>query len=82
MVVGYKARGDSFVAGKPKVWSSKSLLVVVGAPPYDVSPDGKRFAVVLYPDGTTEQAAKPITSVTVILNFFEEVRRRAPAASR
>jgi len=82
MVVGYKARGNSFVAGKPRVWSPKSLLVVVGASPYDLSPDGKRFAVVLYPDGTAEQAAKPITSVTVILNFFEELRRRAPAASK
>jgi serine/threonine-protein kinase len=82
MVVGYKASGDCFVAGKPKMWSPKSLLVVVGAPPYDLSPDGKRFAAVLYPDGTAEQAAKPITSVTVILNFFEELRRRAPAASR
>jgi hypothetical protein len=82
MVAGYKARGNSFVAGKPKVWSPKSLLVVVGTPPYDVSPDGKRFAVVLYPDGTAEQTAEPITSVTVILNFYEELRRRAPAASR
>jgi hypothetical protein len=76
-MVGYKARGDCFVAGKPKMWSAKSLLVVLGTPPYDLSPDGKRFAVVLYPDGTTKQAAKPITSVTVILNFFEELRRRA-----
>jgi serine/threonine-protein kinase len=82
MVVGYKARGDSFAVGKPELWSPKSLLVVVGAPPYDLSPDGKRFAVVLYPDGTAEQAAKPITSVTVILNFFEELQRRAPAASK
>jgi serine/threonine-protein kinase len=82
MVVGYKASGDCFVAGKPKMWSSKSLSVIVGAPPYDLSPDGKRFAVVLYPDGTAEQAAKPITSVTVLLNFFDELRRLVPAGGK
>ncbi|MGA8593413.1 MAG: hypothetical protein WB676_01605 [Bryobacteraceae bacterium] len=81
-MVGYTATGDSFVAGKPEVWSRKSLLVLVGARPYDLAPDDKRFAVVLYPDGTAEQEAKPVTSVTVILNFFDELRRRVPAASK
>jgi hypothetical protein len=37
-------------------------------------PDGKRFAV-FEPEG--EQ--KPETHVNVLLNFFDEVRRRAPA---
>ena len=81
MAVGYTASGDSFEAGKPQVWSPKPLLVVVGLHPYDLAPDGKRFAAVLYPDGTAEQEAKPTTSVTVILNFFDELQRRAPAAS-
>jgi Tol biopolymer transport system component len=78
MVADYTARGDSFVAGKPRVWSEKPLLDL-GSPPtftYDVAPDGKRFAVVLYPDGTAEET--PITHVTFLLNFFDELRRRVP----
>jgi hypothetical protein len=48
----------------------------------DLAPDGKSFAVVLYPDGTADQAAKPITSVTVLLNFFDELRRLVPAGGK
>jgi serine/threonine-protein kinase len=80
MVAGYTATGDSFVAGKPRVWSEKPLLDL-GSPPtftYDAAPDGKRFAVVLYPDGTADE--KPITHVTFLLNFFDELRRRVPVS--
>jgi len=54
-------------------------LLDLGSPPvltYDVAPDGKHFAVVLYADGTAEE--KPITHVTFLLNFFDELRRRVP----
>ena len=78
MSVGYRANGDSFEAHNPQVWSPKSLLVLLGLPQYDLAPDGKRFAVVLYPGGTAEQEAKPTTSVTVLLHFFDELRRRVP----
>jgi len=78
MVVAYTTRGDSFVAGKPGVWSEQRLLDLSSPPipTFDLAPDGKRFAVVLYKDGTTEQ--KPITHVTFLLNFFDELRRRMP----
>jgi serine/threonine-protein kinase len=74
MVAGYNARGDSFAPSKPRVWSYKSLAQ--DPVTYDLAPDGRRFAVVLYVDGTAEQ--KPITSVTVLLNFFDELKRRVP----
>jgi hypothetical protein len=45
---------------------------------YDAAPDGKRFAMVLYPDGTADE--KPITHVTLLLNFFDELRRRVPVS--
>jgi hypothetical protein len=51
----------------------------VGSPPYgtfDIAPDGKRAAVVLYTDGSAEE--KPVTSVAFLLNFFDELRRRVP----
>jgi serine/threonine protein kinase len=79
MVASYTVAGDAFVAGKPRPWSQQRLLDL-GSPPiptYDLAPDGKRFAVILYPDGTAER--KPITHITFLLNFLDELRRRAPA---
>jgi len=59
MVVGYAAKRDSFAVGKPQVWSPKSLLVLFGVPSYDLAPDGKRFAVVLYPGGQRSKSQSP-----------------------
>jgi WD40 repeat protein/predicted Ser/Thr protein kinase len=82
MVAGYTAIGDSLAVGKPQVWSPKSLVVVPVGHPYDLAPDGKRFAVLLYPGGTAEPGQKPIDSITVLLNFFDELRRRVPAGGK
>jgi Tol biopolymer transport system component len=77
MVTHYETTGDSFVWETPRPWSEKRLLSLSPPyPTYDVAPDGKRFAVVLYSDGTAEE--KPITHVTFLLNFFDELRRRVP----
>jgi serine/threonine-protein kinase len=82
MVVEYTVRGDSFVAGRPRVWSEQHMLDLISppVPSYDLAPDGKRFAVILYADGTAEE--KPITHVTFLLNFFDELRRRAPVEAK
>ena len=82
MVTGYIAKGDAFAAGKPQVWSPKSLAVVMVGHPHDLAPDGKRFAVLLYPGGTAEQQQKPIDNVTVLLNFFDELKRRVPTGGK
>jgi len=82
MVVAYTVRGGSFMPGKPRVWSDQRL-VALGSPPfpkYDLAPDGKRFAVVLYADGSVEP--KPITHLTFILNFFDELQRRVPTGGK
>jgi serine/threonine-protein kinase len=82
MVASYTASGDALVFGKPKVWSQHPVLDS-GSPPvgtYDMAPDGKRFAVVLNADGTAEP--KPITHLTFLLNFFDELRRRVPAPGK
>ncbi len=76
-VAGYSVKGDSFVAGTPHVWSKRGTMVARVGSTYDLAPDGKRFAVELYADGTSEP--KPISHVTVLLNFFDELRRRVPA---
>jgi serine/threonine-protein kinase len=75
MVARYAVNGDSFVAEKPQVWSARRITGFG----YDVAPDGKRVAALLYSDGTSE--AKPSNQVTVLLNFFDELRRRAPAGA-
>jgi hypothetical protein len=78
MVAGYAARADSFAAEKPQVWFQKGLAFVGGNYPYNLGPGGKRFAVVMDPGVTAEQEQRPMESVTVLLNFFDELRRKVP----
>ncbi len=79
MVADYTATGDSFTPGKPRPWSPRSILLNYGGgpfQPYALAPDGKRFAVMLYPDGTTERQSR--LDLTFLLNFADELRRRLP----
>jgi serine/threonine-protein kinase len=78
MAVGYSAKGDSFDAGKPRVWSETRLLNAGGASVYDLAPDGKRLAAIL----ASDQAGGEPTHLTFLLNFFDELRRRAPAGGK
>ena len=79
-VAGYTVKSDSFIAQTPHVWSQKSTMPPRLGSLYDLAPDGKRLAVALYADGTAEP--KPITRVTVLLNFFDELKRRVPAGGK
>ena len=74
MVVPYTAAGDAFQAEKPRVWSETPIQVrpLTGAS-FDLHPDGER--VVMAP--LTEATAGP-THVTLIFNFFDQLRRLAP----
>ena len=76
MVTKYKVAGDTFVPGEPELWSDKQLLDLGELNTYDAAPDGMRLAVVLYADGTADRKAP--TGLTVLLNFFDELRRRVP----
>jgi serine/threonine-protein kinase len=80
MVTSYKETADSFSPAKPRVWSEKRLLDLGVAYPYDLAPDGERFAVVLYADGSSEQ--KPVTNLAFLLNFFDELQRRVPTQGK
>jgi Tol biopolymer transport system component/predicted Ser/Thr protein kinase len=80
MVTDYSAAGDSFTPGKPRLWSPHPILLNYGGgpfQPYALAADGKRFAVMLYPDGTTERHS--LLHLTFLLNFADELRRRVPA---
>lgn len=43
---------------------------------YDLAPDGKRFAI--FPEVKTATDEKASIHVMFLLNFFDELRRRAP----
>jgi len=79
MVAGCSESGGTFTAEKPRVWSERNLAFLGGNYPYDIAPDGRRFAVVLDPRGTSEQRMNRSDSLVVMLNFFDELRRKVPA---
>jgi eukaryotic-like serine/threonine-protein kinase len=76
MVTEYEPKNESFVAGKPRLWSDQQLQDISGNPNYDLAPDGKRFAIIPEPKARAEE--KGAVHVSFLLNFFDELRRRAP----
>jgi serine/threonine-protein kinase len=75
MVADYAVDGASFLPGQPKPWSGKQVFYT-GTSNLDLAPDGKRFVVLSLPE--SERDTKASVHVTVLLNFFDEVRRRVP----
>lgn len=78
MVARYTANEHSFVPEKPRLWSPAPLF----RPTYnalwnlDIAPDGRRFVVLAPPEFSS---AEPSTvHATILLNFFDELRRRLP----
>jgi len=74
MVVDVEA-GNSFVAGKPRLLFEGRYAMgpAPGFTNYDVSRDGQRFLMI-----KSEQASPP-TQLSVVLNWFEDLKRRAVA---
>jgi Tol biopolymer transport system component/predicted Ser/Thr protein kinase len=69
-IVDYTAKGDSFVAGEPRLWFPKASVYPLRL---DVMPDGKRFLVGTRSGGRDVKAG---THLTFLMNFFDELRRR------
>jgi len=75
MVVSYTVEGNSFVAGRPRVWSPTRIRRDGVRQSFDMSADGTRAIVFPPPaQGQTEGSLH----ATFLLNFFDEVRRRIP----
>ncbi|MBK5292069.1 MAG: PD40 domain-containing protein, partial [Acidobacteriia bacterium] len=74
MVVDYEVKGDSFIPGTPRAWSTQRIPAVGAAYNFDITPDGKRFAVVVPPDAP--DAGNQQSHVTYLQNFFDDVRRK------
>jgi Tol biopolymer transport system component/predicted Ser/Thr protein kinase len=71
MAVSYTAKGDIFTLGVPRVWSPEPLMQYGNLKSWDLAPDGKHAAV-LWP----EKQLKPITHLTFLLNFFDDLDHR------
>ena len=79
MAVRYQTSDDVFTAEKPRQWSSTPLFRPLNNSLWnlDVAPDGQRFVALTLPTVSTTNAAT--VHMTVLLNFFDELRRRLPA---
>ena len=74
--------GRTFAAATPtKLFEGRTRYYLGGGGnqgrTYDVSPDGRRFLMIKTGGGTDAPAAP--ASITVVLNWFEELKRLAPA---
>ena len=74
MAVSYTTKGESFVAGKPSLWSDVRAMDFGTLKTWDIAPDGKRMAVFL--SDITNEKQKPATHLTFLLNFADELQRR------
>jgi serine/threonine-protein kinase len=80
MVADCESRGDSLVPGKPRPWGETRVNLAaapeVASGSFDLTRDGKRLI------GQVRTAApgqiQPSAHVTLLLNFFDELRRRIP----
>ena len=68
------AKGDSFVADKPQVWS-ETRIAPIGVRAWDLASDGKRIIALMPANLGTET---PPDHVTFLENFFDELRRKVP----
>jgi serine/threonine-protein kinase len=75
MVVDYIVNGDSFIPGKPRLWSDRriSTAAILNL---DLAPTGKGFAVLTQAE--TAGGEKGSVHVTMLLNYFDELRRKLP----
>jgi Tol biopolymer transport system component len=76
MTANYRVSGGVFSADKPRVWSEIRLADTGATRNYDLHPDGKRVLALL---PVEDPAADSGTHVSVMLNLFDELQRRAAA---
>lgn len=72
MIAGYTVKNDVFVAERPRVWIDK-----LAGRPWDIPPDSTRAAQLT--PVKPEEGPRHEHTVTLLLNVFDEMRRRAPA---
>jgi len=76
MVAPYTVSGESFIPGKPQLWSPGQVTDRLGMVNFDVHPDGKRVAVLKTPIGSEDL---PAIKFSFVFNFFDELRQKVPS---
>jgi len=76
VVTDYEGKSESYAPGKPHLWSDQQLHDLDGVLNYDLAPDGKQFAILAELKSSAEE--KGDVHMTFLLNFFDELHRRAP----
>lgn len=74
MVADHAVPGDAFIARRPRLWYGGKIADIGDNRNLDLAVDAKRFVVL-----TPAQAADAHESrshITLVVNFFDEVRRR------
>jgi serine/threonine-protein kinase len=74
MMLEYRVEGNAFVAGQPELWSKTPVQILGDRDSWSLDPLQERILAV--PLDETPQAGSP--KVGLLLNFFDELRRRAP----
>ena len=77
MVAPFTVESDSFRVEKPRLWSDARFLERGPNRVFDLHTDGERFVVA----AAQTQGARQ-DHITFIFNFFDELRRIAPAGPR
>ena len=75
MVVDYSSTDDAFRAGPPRELFTVSTIDDVTHATYDVTPDGKRFVVLLPQE---DPSVSTTNHVILVLNWFDEIKRLVP----
>jgi hypothetical protein len=75
LVTEYQDVNGTFVASKPRAWTTMPRVGNTGFSRYDIAPDGSRAAILARPPLDREQMPR----MNLLLNFFDEIRRIAPA---
>jgi serine/threonine-protein kinase len=67
----------AFLPGKPRILFEGAYVPTPRSfPDYDVSPDGQRFLML-----KTTERSQGLDQINVVLNWFEELKRRVPSGS-
>ena len=88
MVVDYTVEGDSFHNSKPRLWTDKQIGTIWGNTPFgqgggrlfDLTPDGRR--IIAWEPQEQPKEPKVNLHVTMLLNWFDELRRRVPPSGK
>ena len=87
MVVDYTVEGDSFHNLKPRLWTDKKIRTTWGNTPFGAGPsvfgltaDGTR--IIAWEQQEQPKEAKVDLQVTMLLNWFDELRRRSSPSGK